>query len=734
MAYHSPARPSNWFRPRAGRNGARFAAYLATLLVGLGWIVLLAPRAVAEDYVHGAPLIERLTPEVVAGVFPGVTRVEPLDDGGPPAAEAYVEDDLVGYLFSTLDVLRAPGYSSTPFDVVAGVTLGGRITGGAVLFHLEPYLLNNDPRTAQLVRFLDNMAGMEGRIGATGGLAPSYVANTTISARAMRNAVLDGAQVVLRYRTEGQIVTEPTVDTLNFRPMYEADLVAGHALATVRVTNADLAAAMERAGLADLPPEVPPRGGPDAAYIDLRVGYAVPRTIGRNLAGPVAYDRLHEAFVHEDRHALILASSGAYDYRGTKFNNLSHGFRLERFAVTQGGNRYEFGKDDLINVSFELGGVSNVILLPADSGFDPLEPWQVELYAFARGADGSLAQFPLASVEYALPAQFVLLPASEQMAPWMEPWIEERAQIATLGAALVVLTLILGFQSRLSRSRRAHRWVRSAFLLFTLVWLGWIASAQLSIVHVINYIGAPFQGLGLGFYLAEPLIVIISLYTAASLILLGRGVFCGWLCPFGALQELLAHVGRALRLPQWNPSERLQSRLWMGKYASVATVVGLAFAAPAAGAIAAEVEPFKTAITAMFARAWPYVAYATALLAIGLFTERAFCRFLCPLGGALALLGRFHLFDILERRPECGNPCQLCKRACPVRAIATSGKINMDECFQCLDCQVEYHDDRRCPPLARQRKLRERGAAKPALPGRMPGPTIPAAAMAGAAS
>jgi polyferredoxin len=56
---------------------------------------------------------------------------------------------------------------------------------------------------------------------------------------------------------------------------------------------------------------------------------------------------------------------------------------------------------------------------------------------------------------------------------------------------------------------------------------------------------------------------------------------------------------------------------------------------------AAEIEPFKTAITAKFSRGWPYVLYAGALLSVGLFTERAYCRFLCPLGGVLAALDRF---------------------------------------------------------------------------------------------
>jgi hypothetical protein len=46
-----------------------------------------------------------------------------------------------------------------------------------------------------------------------------------------------------------------------------------------------------------------------------------------------------------------------------------------------------------------------------------------------------------------------------------------------------------------------------------------------------------------------------------------------------------------------------------------------------------------------------------------------------------------------------------------VRAIEPTGKIVTAECFQCLDCQVEYFDETRCPPLVRAAKLR--GQAKP---------------------
>ena len=84
---------------------------------------------------------------------------------------------------------------------------------------------------------------------------------------------------------------------------------------------------------------------------------------------------------------------------------------------------------------------------------------------------------------------------------------------------------------------------------------------------------------------------------------------------------------------------------------------------------------------------------------IGIFIERAYCRFLCPLGAAASLIGKVRIFNFLHRRLECGNPCKACSPTCPTQAIKKNGKIDMNECFQCLDCQVMYFDKNKCPPL-----------------------------------
>jgi hypothetical protein len=66
-------------------------------------------------------------------------------------------------------------------------------------------------------------------------------------------------------------------------------------------------------------------------------------------------------------------------------------------------------------------------------------------------------------------------------------------------------------------------------------------------------------------------------------------------------------------------------------------------------------------------------------------------------------------------------------------AIEPSGKINMNECLQCLDCQVDYHDNHTCPPLIERRKRKETRAAarKPKIAPIPGGPVVPGAAPAG---
>ena len=668
--------------------------------------VLAALTFVSSSFAEKGKLRERLTPDVMAVVYPGAERLGP-EEGLPPAVAVYKGDKVVAYIFSTLDIVAAPGYSVMPFDVIAGVDLGGRITGAKVVFHREPYIYRDAVRQPLLDTFLAREAGMPLRGGATM-LRPEFVAGATISARAMRGAILDTARLVLRARVPRAAITVPTLDVESFQLTSWNDLLAEGAVARRRVTSGEVAAALTKAGISDAALDVP-LGNPDDLYIELMTGLLTPPAIGGNLLGLRNFEEYRRR-IPNGAQAIFVASNGPFDFLGTKHYREAEGRRFDRLRIAQDGQTFGFVHDDYQRLGTGAAeGIraqqnAGLFVLPANARFDPVKPWRLELLVNAAGAAPVTVAFPL---EYKLPAGHILMPEQPPVAAWIEAWRDARVNVAILAALLTALTAIFVFQAQLSRSRLAHRLVRNGFLAVVLVWLGWIAGVQLSIVNVINYVQAPFRGFDIGFYLAEPLMVMIAAYTAVSVVLIGRGVFCGWLCPFGALQELLAQASRALRVPQWNPSAALEKRLWMGKYIAAAAVLGLVLAGIDSSGATTEIEPFKTAITSKFTRAWPYALYAGALLGIGLFSERAYCRFLCPLGGVLAFLDRLHLIDLLKRRPECGNPCHLCERSCPVRAIEPTGKILTAECFQCLDCQVEYYDDRRCPPLVQAAKRRD---------------------------
>src|SRR5713101_4271746 len=682
----------------------RIANGFAVLRLAL--LTLLALALTSPAFAEKGKLRERLTPDVMAVVYPGAERLGP-EEGSPPAIAVYRADQIVAYIFSTLDIIAVPGYSVTPLDVIAGVDLDGRITGAKLVFHREPYIYRDAVRQPLLDTFLAREAGMPLRGGARM-LRPEFVAGATISARAMRGAILDTARLVLRARVARAAVTAPTLDVELFRLMSWNELVTEGAVARRRVTSGEVAAALARAGASDAMLDAS-LGKPDDLYIEVMTGLLTPPAIGGNLLGLRNFEEYRRGMPNGSQ-VVFFASNGPYDFLGTKHYREAEGRRFDRLRVVQAGQTFGFVHGDYQRLGTGAAeGIraqqnAGLFVLPANAHFDPVKPWRLELLVNAAGPNAVTVAFPL---EYRLPAAHILMPDEPAVAAWVEAWRDTRVNIAILAVLLTALTAIFVFQAQLARSRVAHRLVRNGFLAVVMVWLGWSAGVQLSIVSVINYVQAPFRGFDIGFYLAEPLMVIIAIYTLASVVLIGRGVFCGWLCPFGALQELLGQASRAVGVPQWNPPAALEKRLWMGKYIAAAAVLALVLSGIDGSGATAEIEPFKTAITSKFTRAWPYVLYAGALLAIGLFSERAYCRFLCPLGGVLAALDRLHLIDLLKRRSECGNPCHLCERSCPVRAIEPSGKIVMAECFQCLDCQVEYYDDKRCPPLAQAAKRRE---------------------------
>ena len=434
--------------------------------------------------------------------------------------------------------------------------------------------------------------------------------------------------------------------------------------------------------------------------------------------------------------AIVIVGRGLYSFKGSGY---VRGGIFDRIVLIQDDVSVRFhDKMHKRMVGVAAPGApefteADLFKIPADVGFDPTKPFRIQLLVH-REVGPIEKLFTTFDLGYQLPQKYlrpVAVPVATedtgpaeavatqeetaaQQALWKRIWQDKQPEIAVTAAMLAVLTLVFFFQGFATRNERRFYWFRMGYLTVTLVFLGWYANAQLSVVNLMALFGALVSGFSWQAFLLDPLTFILWFSVAASLIFWGRGAYCGWLCPFGALQELTNQIARKLRIPQWTLPWGLHERLWPIKYMIFLGLFGVSLMSIEQAEHLAEVEPFKTAIVLKFVRAWPFVAYALALLAANLFVERFFCRYLCPLGAALAIPARIRMFDWLKRYKECGNPCQTCAIECPVQAIHPTGEINPNECIDCLHCQVLYQSKTKCPVVIKKLKRRETAAASPA--------------------
>ena len=156
-------------------------------------------------------------------------------------------------------------------------------------------------------------------------------------------------------------------------------------------------------------------------------------------------------------------------------------------------------------------------------------------------------------------------------------------------------------------------------------------------------------------------------------------MFCGFLCPFGALQDFLTRVvpkGLRRKLPA-----PVQDRGRYVKYGVMGIVV-LPALVTQDQAVYQYFEPFGTVFFLSPSRLlW---GIALAILVASLIIPRFYCRYLCPLGAALALGSLLSPFRI-RRVPQC-QVCTVCERTCPTGAIRKE-QVDFHECVRCNACE-----------------------------------------------
>ncbi|CAD5259365.1 MULTISPECIES: transcriptional regulator NosR [Halomonadaceae] len=650
--------------------------------------------------------------EQVREGFPTAEHLEAADSQWPVSRVLASDDELLGYAFESVDVAPIPAYSGKPVNVLVGIGLDGQIVQADVLSHSEPIMLVGIPES-KLNSFADEheSAHVNDRLRVGDNL--DAISGATVTVIVVSDTIMRSARQVA---AEQQLIADPSqtpparVREDVFAPANWDELTGDGTIRRLQLTHGEVDTSFIGTPAEDYLRSPQPA---DKTFIELFYTYLNPPTAGRNLLGDTGYDQLMVE-LKDGEHAIAVMGRGDYSFKGSGY---VRGGIFDRIELSQGSTRVSFHDRDHIRLGdLALEGAPtlaerDIFIVREETGFDPGQPWQLEL--LVRRASGPLdTEFSRFSADYSVPEAYVERPEPPVEEPiWVQVWRDKAFQIAVLSAGLLVLTGIMLFQDMLARHPRVLNPLRLGFKIYTLVFIGWYSLAQLSVVNILTFTNSLISGFSWSSFLIDPMLFILWSFVAVSLLLWGRGVFCGWLCPFGALQDLVNQVARKLNVKQIEVPFGLHERLWAIKYIILLALFAVSLHSLGTAERYAEVEPFKTAITLRFQRDWAFVIYALGLVAISAFNHKFYCRYLCPLGAGLAIPSRLRLFDWLKRhRGSCGTPCQICANECEVAAIHPDGRINANECHYCLDCQVTYHDDQRCPPMVKRRKRYEKAA------------------------
>ncbi|MDJ0992351.1 MAG: 4Fe-4S binding protein [Dinoroseobacter sp.] len=637
-----------------------------------------------------------------------------------------VYDEPAGYIFETLDLAPLPGFSGAPINLIVTLDRQGGFIDVKLLDHNEPIFvsgLGNAPFEA----FVEQYRGLNiatpivvgtpyGNSGDDGS-ALTYldgVTKATASVRIAHETIMAAALSVAREKMQGIATVAPAhPDPENDEVLTWKDLVSQSIVSHHIITNAQTDAAFLGTTWEDDDPEA--RGAPDAPYIDLWIIDLGPRAIARAALSDQSYQELQD-FLEISPHdePILLIETARHGLVSADFVRNT---APDWLAASQNGLPVALRDADLyVKLHPDLPH-GKAMILRADRrlGFDPAADWQLSLKVLrAHGSFRPEIGSQTFTVTHKTPERFFVRPDVPRPLPaWQEALRNRQVDLALLAGGLALLLLLLFARQSWLAGLRNFTPLRLSVLAVTVGFIGWWGQGQLSVVTPLATLRTALDGGSFAFLVYDPFSLLIWAVAILGLVLWGRGLFCGWLCPFGALQEFAHHLGRRLRFPQWTPPDIWDRRLKGLKYVLLLGLIAVAVWAPDHLDTAAEVEPFKTAITTFFLREWYFVSYAALWLVLGLVLFKGFCRYVCPLGALMALGGLVRRRNWVPRREACGSPCQLCRVNCSYNAIRPTGQIDYAECFQCLDCVTLHDDPARCVPivLAARRPLRM-GAAK----------------------
>ncbi len=224
------------------------------------------------------------------------------------------------------------------------------------------------------------------------------------------------------------------------------------------------------------------------------------------------------------------------------------------------------------------------------------------------------------------------------------------------------------------------------FLNFYLEWnviQGWYQSFGVGKLWFVS----PLEGL-------ESLLVskqiywptLIGMLLPVCLAALLGSVYCSWLCPISFFCEILDYLKKKVTGRKWLKDRLLLSRriLW---YVLVAEILlSMILAAPIFVFVSPPGLVGREIMTAVFFHTLALEGVIVLLVfAMNLFSRRLYCRYFCPLGATLNIIGAKRKLKVVQDITRCTD-CGLCDRICPLGLSPSKGMAESIYCWNCGEC------------------------------------------------
>jgi len=178
---------------------------------------------------------------------------------------------------------------------------------------------------------------------------------------------------------------------------------------------------------------------------------------------------------------------------------------------------------------------------------------------------------------------------------------------------------------------------------------------------------------------------LIVLIAVLAVTLVFKSAFCGWICPFGAIQDWLYNFRQLFSKREIHLPRRVEQVLRGVKYVVLAWLL---FETARTGVMVfRDYDPYSSLLNLGKETALAGTIILALTTVLSLVVERPWCSYACPLGAAVGLVGRLSLFKIRRDEATCLTGCTLCNRACPSGLEVKKFKtLATDQCVNCMSC------------------------------------------------